>query len=136
VYNIYDIYDLKEFFKRITWEEMKSINFQNPLIADYISITLFQITESENLGVEFFNVRKEPALAMMMFNADMETMERTGQKLLFSIGLFPDHFIARGKRTVSLGYYQKVLLNIINLKLSPSLKVWREIEKNYKSTIR
>jgi hypothetical protein len=123
----------EEFFEGIITDEMRMLNFESPLVRMYLVGLLCSFVQPGHGGV--FHVRKDPAVATHVFEADLRKVMVLGDKLLFGTGIFPEHFVASGKRTVSLSYYLNILEKVIARRLAAKVLVWSEIESNFSSTM-
>lgn len=121
------------FFEELVTEEMERISFQNALIQLYLAGLLRSSLRMDTAGI--FHVRKDPALALCVFGAEHRELAKIGDKLLLGVGIFPEHFIARGKREVSLGYYLGMLEKVVAKRLSQKVPVWAEIHGNFGRTV-
>lgn len=123
----------KPFFELVVAEEMEKIKFQNFFVRLYLVGLLNSFAQSG--GRNIFDIRQEPMVAITALNADHYELTTLGDRLLLSVGLFPEHFIARGKRAVSLEYYTAILKDVISRRLSREKRVWAEIHGNFGPTV-
>jgi len=126
--------DAEEFFEKILGEEMERLDFQHLLIRSYLVGILCSFCSPRKK--EIFHVRRDEALVFLIHQANLQAMMGLGEKMLFGIGIFPEHFVASGKRRVSLDYYINMLEKVIARKLSQEFLIWDEICVHFRPTLK
>lgn len=124
----------EEFFEGLVREEMCRLDFRHYLIQSYLVGLLCSFVRMRGRGV--FHVRRDPALAFTLAEADVAELAKLGDRLLFGLGIFPEHFVATGKRRVSLKYYLGMLEKVVARRLAQDLLVWDHIHTNFEPTLR
>lgn len=124
----------EEFFEGLVREEMGRLDFRHYLIQSYLVGLLCSFVRTRGKGV--FHVRRDPALAFTLAEADVAELAKLGDRLLFGLGIFPEHFVATGKRRVSLDYYLRMLETVVAKRLAQELLVWDHIHANFEPTLR
>jgi len=120
------------FFESVLDKVMHDLGFYNPLVQMYLAGLLCSFVRN---GESVFHVRRDPALAIQLLQADLRQTIVLGDKLLFGLGVFPEHFVATGKHTVGLNVYRNILEGIIVKRLAVEMPAWREIGDNFVPTL-
>ncbi|PIV51965.1 hypothetical protein COS18_01200 [Candidatus Falkowbacteria bacterium CG02_land_8_20_14_3_00_36_14] len=140
---------LKDFFAKKIGNEMLKMEFHNPVIFNFL-VQLLTIYCHNTPSHNVFCARKEEAIGvdlLKMSAGDIfftnisdelckEIIKIKAERLLISLGIFPESLLAGGKRAVSYSYYlqiEKALVNILSeLVLEPE---WAEVDKNFMPVI-
>lgn len=126
--------DAADFFEKILTEEMEKLDFQHLLVRAYLVGILCSFCVPR--GKEIYHVRRDQALAILVHQANMHAMMSLGERMLFGVGIFPEHFVASGKRRVNLDYYINMLEKVIARRLSQEFLIWDEICVHFQPTLK
>jgi len=127
---------VKDYFRMKLHNAMFSLDFQNWIIKEFLlDVLLWQLAAQGERQI--FSPRKEGTVATRVLGADAhpEVLNILGKRMLFVLGLFPEHLVATGKRTVDVGYYL-ALERTLAKRLAPHFEPWKMIDRHFSQTIK
>jgi hypothetical protein len=127
---------VRDFFNARLHNAMSFLNFRNFIVKDFLpDILVWEIDAKSEKSV--FSPRKESAVGIRVLaaEAEPEVLNILGKRMLFVLGVFPEHLVATGKCVTDINdyiAYQRVLAN----RLAPHFGSWQMVDKHFYYTIR
>lgn len=103
------------------------------IVKEFLLEILLQLYDS---GSWVFSVREEEAFyKAMLLDPHSEELNRLSKRVLFILGIFPEHLLATGKRVTDIEYYAYMEKELTN-RLSGASLPWSIINANYARTVK
>lgn len=126
----------KDYLRLKLHNAMSFLHFRNWIIKEFLlEILIWEIDAKCEKSV--FSPRKEGMVGTRILSPDAhpEVLNVLGKRILFVLGIFPEHLIARGQCVSDIDdyiAYEKVLAG----RLSPYFEPWKMVDKHFHQTIR
>lgn len=122
----------KGYFDDLLQAAMQKAGYnRNFLVKDFLLDILLRLDPSTWV----FSPRKEDAIyTAKLLDYDSEKLNQLAKRMLFMIGMFPEHLLATGQRVVDIEYYirmEKVFIGRLSHRSLP----WKMIYANYPITL-